>query len=104
MESCLTVALSAKRIARVYAYSTTPLVDIREIFMVDDQARPGRKGISLTGAQWRALVARADDITRALEGLEAKCAAAAGGKGGAAGDAATGADDGDGDDAEGDTV
>ena len=44
--------------------------------MVDDQARPGRKGISLTAAQWRALAARAADVTAAIEGLEAQAKAA----------------------------
>lgn len=72
MDSVLTVPLSTKRIARVYMWSSMPLVDIREIYMVNDQARPGKKGISLTASQWRSLLARSDDITRALEDLEAK--------------------------------
>jgi hypothetical protein len=78
MESVLTLALSEKRIARVYMWAERqlPLVDIREIYMVEEQARPGRKGISLTAAQWRALAARAADITAAIEGLEAQAKAA----------------------------
>ena len=76
MASVLTVPLSAKRIARVYAWAGTPLVDVREIYLLPDgSARPGRKGISLTAPQWRALLARGADLSAALDTLEAELAA-----------------------------
>lgn len=48
-------------------WKTGPLVDIREYYVKDGQELPGKKGISLTKAQWEKLLEHADEITATLE-------------------------------------
>ena len=43
------------------------MLDIREMYERFGEMHPGKKGISLTAAQWRALTERRGDIDAALE-------------------------------------
>ena len=57
----------------VRKYKDAILVDVREFYEKDGAQLPGKKGISLTVEQWRALVANVsalDDEVKALEGAQ----------------------------------
>lgn len=59
-----------RRRVTVRQFKGKSLIDIREYYEKDDEWLPGKKGISLTVAQWEALVASFDSINAALEELD----------------------------------
>lgn len=56
---------SSKRVA-VRNYKNIKLIDIREFYEKNGEKLPGRKGISLTSAQFQALLEQADEVKRIL--------------------------------------
>jgi hypothetical protein len=68
-ESLLPLQLSPKRRVTVRYFHNSVLVDIREFYDQDGVSKPGRKGISLSKAQWIALQELAFDISDAANRL-----------------------------------
>ena len=63
---------NGKRKVQVKKWSNRVLVDVREYYEKDGAMLPGKKGISLTLPQYRALAASAAEIDAEIEALEAK--------------------------------
>lgn len=62
--------ISGKKRCTLRVYNGTPLVDIREYYDKNGEMMPGKKGISLTKAQWEALSSRVDVISEKLNDLK----------------------------------
>jgi hypothetical protein len=56
------IDLGKKKRATVREFKGTALLDIREFYGTDGEEKPGKKGISLTLEQWRALSESASEI------------------------------------------
>jgi hypothetical protein len=67
------VALSKTKRVTVRKWKETTLVDIREYYQAGGEGpyKPGKKGISLSSAQWRVLDANIDKVASAIEACEA---------------------------------
>ena len=63
-------SVSKMRQVQVKKYSNRVLVDIREYYEKDGRMLPGKKGISLTLEQWKALQEMQKDIADAINQLE----------------------------------
>ncbi|KAF0685694.1 Aste57867_22441 [Aphanomyces stellatus] len=62
--------LSSKKQVTVRAWKSAILVDIREYYDSNGEKKPGKKGISLTKEQWKAVVTLADDIDTAVSWVQ----------------------------------
>jgi len=67
------VALSKTKRVTVRKWKGSTLVDIREYYQAGGEGpyKPGKKGISLSAAQWRVLEANIDKVASAIEACEA---------------------------------
>ena len=67
------VALSKTKRVTVRQWKGSTLVDIREYYQAGGEGpyKPGKKGISLSSAQWRTLDANVDKLANAIEACEA---------------------------------
>jgi hypothetical protein len=63
------VQLTENRKVIVKKFKRHVLIDIREFFDKDGTEKPGRKGISLSSAQWDALKTHVDDVDEAVTTL-----------------------------------
>lgn len=59
--------LEKQRQVRINEFRGRQYVDIREFYEKDGESLPGKKGISLTPAQWKKLLEVSDEVNRALE-------------------------------------
>lgn len=58
--------LGKNRKVSVREFKGKVLIDIREFYSKDGKDMPGKKGIALSGEQWRKLLESADDINDAI--------------------------------------
>jgi hypothetical protein len=65
----LWVQLTENRKVIVKKFKGHVLIDIREFFDKDGTEKPGRKGISLTSAQWEALKTHVEEVDDAVKQL-----------------------------------
>jgi len=67
------VALASNKRVTVRKWKNATLVDIREYYQIGGEGpyKPGKKGISLSTAQWRALRERLGDVAAAVEACRA---------------------------------
>jgi len=66
------IDLGKKKRATVREFKGTVFLDIREYYGADDQEKPGKKGISLTLEQWKALSESASEIDQLFSTLKKK--------------------------------
>ncbi|RHY11864.1 hypothetical protein DYB25_004356 [Aphanomyces astaci] len=62
--------LSAKKQVSVRAWKSAILVDIREYYDSNGERKPGKKGISLTSDQWKAMTKLISDIDVAVKWVQ----------------------------------
>uniref|UniRef100_K3X067 Transcriptional coactivator p15 (PC4) C-terminal domain-containing protein n=1 Tax=Globisporangium ultimum (strain ATCC 200006 / CBS 805.95 / DAOM BR144) TaxID=431595 RepID=K3X067_GLOUD len=68
-ERSIAFALSPKRRITVRFFRTAVLIDLREYYDQDGVSKPGKKGISLSKEQWRALQELRPEISDAIRQL-----------------------------------
>lgn len=61
------IVLENQRQVHVKQFRGHKTVDIREYYQRNGKVLPGKKGITLSVNQWKQLMAKADEITRAIE-------------------------------------
>eukprot|EP00903_Cladosiphon_okamuranus_P013943 g12969.t1 len=61
------IELGKNKFVDVREFKGQVLVDIREYYEKDGEMRPGKKGISLTAGQWKALKDNMDGIEAKIE-------------------------------------
>ncbi|CAH0384352.1 unnamed protein product [Bemisia tabaci] len=59
--------LEKMKFVKVREFKGKVMVDIREFYEKDGDLLPGRKGISLSAAQWKKLVGVVDEVNAAID-------------------------------------
>lgn len=69
-EGATLIDISARKKVSIRKWKSSTLVDIREYWADGEILKPGKKGISLSVDQWKALIKIVPDIDKAIANLE----------------------------------